>query len=124
MKKGWKICLGILVLIVAFGTGFFVGRVSAKSRMRFCRKRRCMPASCCCMYHHQERRGHHHKMCPPAPRDFNDGYSAPARGKFCGNAPSAALGNVRPDRRIPQVPKNRERGLHIKAREMRDLPRR
>lgn len=126
MKKGWKIGLGILVLIVAFGTGFFAGRVSAGTKMRFGRRHRCMPAPCCYMHqhHHHGHHGHHHRMCPPAPRGFHGGYPAPTREKFCGNTPSAALGDVKRENHNPKAPKNRKSGLHIKAQETHALPKR
>ena len=122
MNKNWKIGLGILALVVAFGTGFFAGKVSAWYKMRqfyMCQGMRQAPH--CCGHHHFHHHGfhhrHHRRTCPPALRESYDEYpTAPKR--FCGNAPKAKFGGLRQDEQHRKSARHYNGKMHTRAHKM------
>lgn len=122
MNKGWKIALGILVLVVAFVTGFFAGTVYEKcSMMKFFYMHRCMPAPHCCGFH-RHGHPHHHRMCPPAPKDFRGGAPEFEMRHHHGDHPSPWFGEGKPKNRRPEAPKGNEKRRHIRTHEVQDFP--
>ncbi len=122
MNKKWRIGLGILALVIAFGTGFFTGKVSAWHKMRqfyMCQAMRGAPR--CCEHHHfHHHRFHyrpHHRMCPPAQGESYSEYPTVING-FCGKAQQGKFGEPRQEGQHKRAPKHHNRRMHTRAPEI------
>ena len=128
MNKNWKIGLGILALVVAFGIGFFAGKVSVWYKMRqfyICHAMRQAPH--CCGHHHFHHHGFHrrphHRMCPPAPRGAY-GECPTAQKRFCAKAPQGKFGEPRQHGQHERAPKHHNRRMHSRAPEIEGFKKR